>query len=152
MCTKISIIVPVYDSMSDMETILESIDKQSFKEREVILVNLGNSKRALDKTKQHSDITLKQHIEETDNFFEEIQGKFIIFWNSSLSYEEQFLETMMRAAAKYEKAGAIVCNRNQEVQFSTNTDYRYLHQTQGFGNWFLLHCKFQVPAVSLSTS
>lgn len=51
MCTKISIIVPVYDSMSDMETILESIDKQSFKEREVILVNLGNSKRALDKTK-----------------------------------------------------------------------------------------------------
>lgn len=59
MCTKISIIVPVYDSMSDMETILESIDKQSFKEREVILVNLGNSKRALDKTKQHSDITLK---------------------------------------------------------------------------------------------
>ena len=36
MCTKISIIVPVYDSMSDMETILESIDKQSFKEREVI--------------------------------------------------------------------------------------------------------------------
>ena len=66
MCTKISIIVPVYDSMSDMETILESIDKQSFKEREVILVNLGNSKRALDKTKQHSDITLKQHIEETD--------------------------------------------------------------------------------------
>lgn len=33
---EISIIVPVYDSMSDMETILESIDKQSFKEREVI--------------------------------------------------------------------------------------------------------------------
>ncbi|CDB77645.1 glycosyltransferase [Blautia sp. CAG:237] len=138
MCTKISIIVPVYDSMSDMETILESIDKQSFKEREVILVNLGNSKRALDKTKQHSDITLKQHIEETDNFFEEIQGKFIIFWNSSLSYEEQFLETMMRAAAKYEKAGAIVCNRNQEVQFSVSEQSSQILELAGISLYDIL--------------
>ena len=138
MCTKISIIVPVYDSMSDMETILESIDKQSFKEREVILVNLGNSKRALDKTKQHSDITLKQHIEETDNFFEEIQGKFIIFWNSSLSYEEQFLETMMRAAAKYEKAGAIVCNRNQEVPFSVSEQSSQILELAGISLYDIL--------------
>ena len=44
----------------------------------------------------------------------------------------------MRAAAKYEKAGAIVCNRNQEVQFSVSEQSSQILELAGISLYDIL--------------
>ena len=96
---KVSVIVPVYDAICDNRAVLEDINRQTLKEKEIIFVNPGRS-------------------EGTDNFFENIHGEFIIFWNRNLTYKKQALERLLNEISEQDSPDIVICNGSRRSQFS----------------------------------
>ena len=96
---KVSVIVPVYDAVCDNRAVLEDINRQTLKEKEIIFVNPGRS-------------------EGTDNFFENIHGEFIIFWNRNLTYKKQALERLLNEISEQDSPDIVICNGSRRSQFS----------------------------------
>lgn len=96
---KVSVIVPVSDETCDNRAVLEDINRQTLKEKEIIFVNLGTS-------------------EGTGNFFENIHGEFIIFWNQNLSYKKQMLQRLLNEISEQDSPDIVICNGSRKSQFS----------------------------------
>ena len=115
---KISIVMPVYNSEKYLESCLESIAAQTFKDFELICVNDGstdNSLKILEDTAKNTALPMKIITVENQGAgaarnkgFEYVTGETTIFLDSDDYFYPDFLEEMYK---KYEKTDAdiVIC-------------------------------------------
>lgn len=119
--TKVSIIIPVYNSEKYLQNCLESIKNQTEKDFEVIIINDGstdNSKLIIAdylKDKRFKLIDQKnQGIGYSRNKgIEESKGQYVVFIDSDDSIEKNFLEEMLKKIEK-DNLDIVVCDYIEE--------------------------------------
>lgn len=116
----VSLIIPVYNVEKYLRKALSSVEKQTFKNLEVIIVNDGSTDNSID--------IINEFVERNENFIVINQvnkglsearnkginvsrGKYIAFMDSDDYIESNFLEILYQNAVKYD-ADIVCCNFN----------------------------------------
>ena len=107
---KISIIIPMYNVEKYLEQCIESAEKQSVKEKEIICIDDGSTDKTLEMIKRlmekYNNISLIQQKHQGSGIarnkgIESANGKFVIFLDADDYYlEENALERMISACEK----------------------------------------------------
>lgn len=114
----ISIIIPVYNHLSELKKTLSSINLQSYRNFEVIVVDDGSTQSvegAINTKEYNFNIYfLRQENKGApaarNAGFEMSKGDFVIFWDADVIATKSFLEKMMYALDKNQKAGYAYSN------------------------------------------
>lgn len=111
---QISIIIPIYNTASTLETCIQSVLKQDFQDWEAILVDDGSSdnsyNQASDLSQKDSRIKVLQQehqgVSTARNLaLSKVQGKYVCFVDADDSIEPNYLSTMY----KYRDFDMVVC-------------------------------------------
>lgn len=132
---EISVIIPCYNSFYLMKRCLQSLENQTFKEFEIIIVDDcsqdGSYEKLLDyKKKNLKKVRVYRSLKNIgaggarNIGIKYAKGKYLTFCDSDDWYEENFLELMYYNITKY-KADVIMCNYKKvfENGCSKNVDY-----------------------------
>jgi len=110
----ISIVIPYYNRREALEKALDSIQKQTYENVEVIIVDDGSNERF-----QISDFRFKISYHRQKNRgapaarnkgFDMLKGAYVIFWDADLVAEPEMLAKMYSALQKNTDASYVYCN------------------------------------------
>ena len=113
---KVSIVLPMYNSAADVAEVLAELDRQSYHDREIILVDDGSTdgtrKVATDLTAGRSDVTVVEtnhggasHARNTG--VEKARGEIVFFAESDCVYDPMYLQRAVDSLDSDPKAGAV---------------------------------------------
>lgn len=120
MNNKISIVIPAYNTADVIERTLKSIENQTYKNYEVVIINDGSNdgtKKLLDNYKKNKSNVVVYHQENQgvsaarNKGLEICTGDFVCFLDSDDSYEPTFLEEMLQYIMKNESE-VVYCGFN----------------------------------------
>lgn len=105
---RISIIVPVFNRPSEIEELLASLDRQTDRDFEVVIVEDGSSESCMTETEKFSDrLNIRYYFKENSgpgpsrNYgFEKASGNYGIFLDSDCILPEKYIETVRKALDK----------------------------------------------------
>ena len=106
---KVSVVMPVYNVQSCLDECLDTLERQTLKEIEIICVDDGSTDLSLEILREHSGKdprikVLTQHNSGAavarNRGFEEVQGEYVIFLDSDDFYKEHMLKTAYDNAKK----------------------------------------------------
>ena len=118
---EVSVIIPIYNAEKYLEETLQDIQKQSFQDFEVLLVDDASTDGSLVMAKQfcHRDSRFRL-LENKRNMgaaysrnrgLAEASGKFVMFLDSDDNYDPAMFATLYRNIVKY-NADVVMCNAN----------------------------------------
>ncbi|MCF8345926.1 MAG: glycosyltransferase [Bacteroidales bacterium] len=107
---RISIIVPVFNRPSEIEELLASLDRQTDRDFEVVIVEDGSSESCMTETEKFSDrLNIRYYFKENSgpgpsrNYgFEKASGNYGIFLDSDCILPEKYIETVRKALDKHD--------------------------------------------------
>ena len=113
---KVSIVLPMYNSAADVAEVLAELDRQSYRDREIILVDDGSTdqtrKVATDLTSGRKDVTVVEtnhggasHARNAG--VEKARGEIVFFAESDCVYDPMYLQRAVDSLASDPKAGAV---------------------------------------------
>lgn len=128
----ISVIIPCYNAADTIVRTLESVEEQTFKDYEVVLIDDGS----LDNTKN----IVTNYIKEKDNYvflkqenkgvstarnygLNNAKGKYIAFLDADDVYHPLFLETLFNEIEK--NRTDLACSQYQFMRMTENFDKRW---------------------------
>ncbi len=115
---KISVIVPIYNVEKYLDACLSSIQKQTFKDFEVLLINDGTPDNSMEIAQKYADADKRFTIfnktngglSDARNFgLKKAKGEYIAFIDSDDRIRPKFLENLYRAITRFD-ADVAVCN------------------------------------------
>ncbi len=128
---KVSVVMPVYNSMKYLDATLNDVVNQSLKDIEIICVDDGStdgSAELLDEyAKKDARITvIHQHNQYAgvarNNGLAVAKGKYVIFWDADDNFESETLMKMYEAAEKSE-AEIVVCDADEYMEDTETYSY-----------------------------
>lgn len=124
---KVSIIILTYNSREDIDTLLKSIESQTFKDYEIIVVDNASNDDTIKFIKEnYSGIKI---IVNPENYWfakgnnigiRQAHGEYILICNDDIKLDDNCLELLMGDLAKDEKIGAIT---GKILRLTENNDY-----------------------------
>jgi glycosyltransferase involved in cell wall biosynthesis len=113
---KVSIVLPLYNSASEVATVLAELDRQSYHDREIILVDDGSTdgtlKTATELSTGRHDVTVVEtnhggasHARNVG--VEKARGQIVFFAESDCVYDEAYLQKAVESLDSEPAAGAV---------------------------------------------
>ena len=126
---KISIIIPVYNAEKYLQKCFESLEKQTYRDFEVFIVNDGStdsSPNIIDNFVQKTQLNIKYFSKKNGGqssarnyVLNNINGKYLTFLDSDDYLEPDYLEILIHAAE--ENDSDVVCSGQKKVDEKGNT-------------------------------
>ena len=113
---KVSIVLPMYNSAADVAEVLAELDRQSYHDREIILVDDGSTdgtrKVATDLTSGRSDVTVVETNHGGASHARNVgvgkaRGEIVFFAESDCVYDPMYLQRAVDSLDSDPKAGAV---------------------------------------------
>ena len=109
---KYSIIVPVYNRLDEVEDLLASLSRQTFKDFETVIVEDGSTAPCKDAVDRYANkIDIKYYMKPNEgrsiarNYgLERAKGDYFIFFDSDCVIPEQYFEKLDKALAEIGRA------------------------------------------------
>lgn len=106
---KYSVIIPVYNRLDEVEDLLSSLSRQTFKDFEVVIVEDGSTAPCKDAVDRYADkVTVKYFMKPNEgrsiarNYgLERAAGDYFIFFDSDCVIPEQYFEKLDKALEKH---------------------------------------------------
>ena len=126
--SKISVVIPVYNTEKYLRQCLDSVVNQTFKDIEIICVDDGSTDNSLEILKEYQKndsrlIILQQnHIgagEARNKGIEVAKGKYIGFLDSDDWFEPDMLEKMHQRATKFDADMVVCSSKNYDIETNT---------------------------------
>lgn len=173
---EISIIIPVYNAEKYITKCIKSIQEQSFKDYELILINDGSTDKTLDVIQKMGKLPQKTKIITIKNSgvgvarntgLQYAMGNYITFIDSDDYIEKDYLESLYQNATKYKAdiaAGNFFYVRNNEKiknnlirtgmieKIDSKTLYQYFFENIGASVWAKLYKKEFIKNQKFSTA
>lgn len=100
---KVSVIIPTYNEEKDILECLESLDKQSFKDFEVIVVDDGSTDNTSEKLKKAKSTSLKVITQEhkgpgagRNKGAKLAKGKILVFVDADMTFHKNFIKNLVK--------------------------------------------------------
>ncbi len=126
--SKISVVIPVYNTEKYLRQCIDSVVNQTFKDIEIICVDDGSTDNSLEILKEYQKndsrlIILQQnHIgagEARNKGIEVAKGKYIGFLDSDDWFEPDMLEKMHQRATKFDADMVVCSSKNYDIETNT---------------------------------
>ncbi len=124
---KVSVIIPIYNEESDIKDCLGSLDKQNFKELEVIVVDDGSTDNTLKvlsdlQVKNYKLQILKQNHKgpgEARNLgAKNSRGEILVFVDADMTFDKNFIQELVEPIFKGETKGTF--SKNEYLENKSN--------------------------------
>jgi glycosyltransferase involved in cell wall biosynthesis len=100
MTAKLSIIIPAYNEESCIENCLKSLEKQTYKNREIIVIDDGSTDKTLEIIKNYQILILHQDHKgpgvARNLGAKHSEGEMLVFVDADMTFEENFLDELTK--------------------------------------------------------
>ncbi len=134
----VSIVIPVYNHLKELNDALASIDKQTYKNVEIIVVDSGSDEKLLESKKYKLIRKENKGAPSARNSGLDVaKGEYIIFWDADIVAESTFLEKLTNVLEKNREASFAYTNMSfgkrkmpaQEFDVDLLKKRNYIHST-----------------------
>ncbi len=136
---KVSIVLPLYNSAGEVAEVLAELDRQSYHDREIILVDDGSTdgtQVATDLSSGRKDVTVVEtnhggasHARNVG--VERARGEIVFFAESDCVYDESYLQKAVERLDSEPEAGAVCLTGAPLITRSTLATRVHRHREQG---------------------
>jgi glycosyltransferase involved in cell wall biosynthesis len=105
MGTIVSVIIPTYNEEEDIEQCINSLQEQSYTQKEIIIVDDGSTDRTLDMVKRYPGIKIlkQQHCgpgAARNLGANKAEGKILIFIDADMTFDKKYIENLIKPILK----------------------------------------------------
>ena len=124
---KVSVIIPVYNSVPYLRQMLDSVTGQTLQEIEIICVDDGSTDDSLSVLQEYASRDSRIQVLQQKNQYagvarnhglQKAMGKYVVFWDADDFFETEALEKLYHQAEK-DEAELVVCGANR---YDTKSD------------------------------
>lgn len=119
---KVSVIIPAYNEERYIEKCLASLSKQSYRDKEIIVVDDGSTDRTIEIAKKyHIKIIRGEH--KGPGFSRNLgakkaQGKILVFIDADMHFDKEYIKNLVSPILKNSK----IVGTTHDYEVATNTD------------------------------
>ncbi len=122
MTSKLSIIIPVYNEELCIENCLISLDKQTYNNREIIVIDDGSTDKTLDILKKYQVLILHQKHKGPGSArnlgASKAKGEILVFVDADMTFEKNFLDELTKPISDGKTIGTF--SKNEFVSNKEN--------------------------------
>lgn len=123
MSIKISIIIPAYNEEEEIGKCLESLDKQSFKDFEIIVVDDGSTDKTKEIVHKYKNVKLIEGEHRGTAFsrnlgVEKSEGDILIFVDADMTFDKNYLKNLIKPILENKQ----IIGTTHESEIATNID------------------------------
>lgn len=120
---KLSVIIPAYNEEKSIGETLKSLDKQTFKDFEIILVDDGSTDRTLEVIKKFKNIKIIEGEHNGPGFSRNLgvkksRGKILVFVDADMTFDKDFLKYLIKPILENKNIGT-----EESIETAKNAEY-----------------------------
>lgn len=128
---KLSIIIPVYNEGKNIKKVIDSLNKQSYKNFEIIIVDDGSTDNSLKYPKQFNNITVLEQKHQGPGAARNLgaknaKGQILIFVDADMTFDKDYLKHLINPIVQGKTFGT-----EEELQLAKNAKYNIWSKCQG---------------------